>query len=230
MSQNPFSDAAQPSQPTWTLPPPAAPQVNPFADKPYAVSPTAASVNPYAAPATPTDYRPVKAASFDGLWRQADVLVMHKLAPLPDVCLKTNQPATGRLKRNLSWHHPAIYALFLINWLIYLIVALIVQKKATIHIGLSDESFARRKRAMLLAWSVIGLSLLLFIGGIAMVDEYDYAALVILFAVVLFLVAAIWGLLAARMVVAKRMTDDYIWLKGVHPDFLAQLPEWTYNI
>ena len=47
--------------------------------------------------------------------------------------------------------------------------------------------------------------------------------------VVLGLFAAIYGLIAARMVVAERISDDYVWLKGVHPDFLASLPPWPYT-
>jgi hypothetical protein len=27
-------------------------------------------------------------------------------------------------------------------------------------------------------------------------------------------------------VTAKRITNDYFWLKGVQPDFLTGLPEW----
>jgi hypothetical protein len=60
-------------------------------------------------------------------------------------------------------------------------------------------------------------------------DRPHLAGPLILLAVPVALGAAIYGLLAARMVAAKRITDDYVWLKGVHPDYLATLPPWPYE-
>jgi hypothetical protein len=42
--------------------------------------------------------------------------------------------------------------------------------------------------------------------------------------------AIIYGLVASRLVAPTRITKDYVWLKGVHPDFLAELPPWQYNL
>jgi hypothetical protein len=36
----------------------------------------------------------------------------------------------------------------------------------------------------------------------------------------------LYGLNASTLVTAQRITNDYIWLRGVHPEFLASLPEW----
>ena len=48
--------------------------------------------------------------SFGGVWRDQSTLVMTKDATLPDYCVKCDAPANGfRLKRNLSWHEPALY-------------------------------------------------------------------------------------------------------------------------
>src|SRR5438445_9109093 len=110
---------------------------NPFGD----------SRNPYASPRE-AGYNPGQAvfnAPFAGLWAQGDLLVMHKLAPLPDICLKSNLPSTRRLKRSLSWHHPGYYFFILLHILIYIIVALIVRKSATIYVPLTDEWFIRRR-------------------------------------------------------------------------------------
>ena len=49
-----------------------------------------------------------------GVWRDKATLIMSKDAQLPARCIKCNAPATGaRLKKKLSWHHPAIYLLIL---------------------------------------------------------------------------------------------------------------------
>jgi len=120
--------------------------------------------------------------------------------------------------------------LIAVHLLIYLIVALIVQKKATIHIGLSDEWFARRWRTIIIAWSLILVSVAMFVGGAVLVDQVQWSPILIIVSLPLGLGAALWGLIRARLVTPKRMTDEYVWLKGVHPDFLARLPEWPYNI
>ena len=194
-------------------------------------NPFAEEINPYAAPRE-TGYMPTTGVpGFAGLWRQGSVLVMHKMAPLPNVCLKSNQPATGRLKRSLSWHHPAIYLLILLHLFIYIVVALIVRKTATIQIALSDEWLARRRRRMLIAWGLILLSVGLFVGGLFHVDQGQvWPALLIIFSIFLFLGAAIYGLMSCRMVWPQRMTGDYIWLKGVNNSFLDRLEPWQWNL
>jgi hypothetical protein len=196
---------------------------NPFADQ---------APNPYAAPLVATPYQlPPKLAPFAGLWRQGNVLVMHKMAPLPDICLKSNQPATRRLKRTMYWHPPYLYILLLISWPIYIIVALIMQKNATLHVALTEEWFARRRTRMLIAWGIVLASVALLVGGIALSDTLgDSTVLAVLGAIVLFFGGLIFGLIACRLVWAARITDEYVWLNGVHPEFLNRLEIWPYNI
>ena len=57
--------------------------------------------------------------------------------------------------------------------------------------------------------------------AIAIADQQPWAPFLIIASLPLALGAAIWGLLLCRMVWPKRMTDQYIWLKGVHPDSSA---------
>jgi hypothetical protein len=224
MSQvpNPLASTGQ------TAPQPPAGQ-NPFAG---GQNPFAESQNPYAAPRE-IGYAPNQqlfTEPFAGLWSQGDLLVMHKLAPLPDICIKSNLPATRRLKRSLTWHHPGYYFLILAHLLIYIIVALIVRKSATIRIPLTDEWYFLRRRRMLIAWTLILLSIGLFVAGAFNLDQQNWAPFAMIGALVLGLGSAIWGLIVCRLVSPKRMTDEYIWLKGVHPDFLRRLEAWQWNI
>src|SRR5262245_2627535 len=115
---------------------------NPFADQP---------INPYAPPVIPAQYIAPQQAGLEGLWRRGNTLIMHKQAPLPPICVKSNQYATQWLKRNLQWHNPWIALTLLISPLIYIIVALIVTKRATINIGLTDEWMHRRRMRMFAA-------------------------------------------------------------------------------
>jgi len=189
-------------------------------------------VNPYQSPAEPTYpvAPPVDDGTRDGLWREGRLLVMHKMAPLPDRCVKSNRPANGRrLRRKLYWHHPAVFLAILAHLLIYIILALVLRKKATIHIGLSDEWFARRRRVIATASCLMAVSVLLVILGIVGLETSDGSALLIVVGILLFIGAAIYGLLCARMVAPTRITDTHVWLKGVHPDFLADLPPCPFQ-
>ena len=191
------------------------------------------NANPYAAPqaAKPfVDQFAPPAQGFPGLWREGNVLVMHKLAPLPNICLKSNEPATRRLKRKLQWHHPAVFLAIIPGLLIYAIIALIVMKRATLQVPLTDEWFARRRNRMLISWGMVGLSVLLVVLGIMNADTTDWGPFLIFGGIFLGLASAIVGLLACRLFTPKRITDEYVWLKGVHPGFLERLPVWPYNI
>jgi hypothetical protein len=200
---------------------PASP--NPFAELP--------PINPYAPPSIAAQAMPPQQAGLEGLWRQGDTLVMHKMAHLPPICVKSNQFATQWLKRNLQWHNPWIALTLLISPLIYIIVALIVTKKATIHIGLTEEWFARRRTRMLIT-TVLALGAIgLFALGIALTNQPGVeagGALTILSSVVLLIVALAYGQYACRLIYPQRMDDSYIWLKGVSREFLDRLPVWPY--
>ena len=67
------------------------------------------SENPYAPPLTAPIVYDAEIVADTALWRQGNVLVMRKGSQLPARCVKSNQPTDRRLKRNLYWHHPAIY-------------------------------------------------------------------------------------------------------------------------
>lgn len=189
-------------------------------------------LNPYASPQIGGGNFVPQQAGLEGLWREGNLLVMHKAAPLPPICVKSGEAATQWLKRKLVWHPPWIFALILLHVFLYAIVALILQKRATIHIGLTDEWFARRRTRMLMATGICLSGILVGVAGIAMKNREpnsDYLML-LLPAMILLLGGLIYGLIASRLVSAQRITDQYIWLKGVHPSFLDRLPSWPYGV
>ncbi len=127
------------------------------------------------------------------------------------------------------WHHPAVYLAILANLLIYIILALCLQKKATIHIGLSDEWFARRRRAILIGWSVVLLSIGLALFGLVNSERSDAYGWLVVTAFPLLIGGAIYGAVASRMVVATRIDATYVYLKGACQEFLATLPQWPHG-
>ena len=157
-----------------------------------------------------------------GVWRSKSTLVMSQGAVLPDRCIKCNEPAHGvRLKRKLTWHHPAIYLLILVAVLVYLIVSLILRKRATVEIGLCERHLAIRRRNMLITW----LLFLLAVAGFVMAVVAEDGTYVLVGAILL-LGAIIYGLVVVRVVSPSKIDDKFVWLRGVNKNYLSQLPQW----
>ena len=192
-------------------------------------------LNPYAPPAAATVASPFAHGANvipDGVWRQGNLLVVHKRAQLPPVCLKSNQPATQWLKRNLSWHPPWIAITILAGLLVYVILALVLTKRATIHIGLTDEWMGRRKTRLIVCW-LLGLGCLaMFPLSIALsaTTQNESWLLLMLPALLGGLIVLVAAQLLVGLVAPQRITDDYVWLKGVHPGVLDRLPVFPYRV
>jgi MFS family permease len=160
----------------------------------------------------------------DGVWRDGKNLVMNKDAALPARCVKCGEPVAAlSLKRKLTWHSPWWYVLVLVNLLIYALVAVIISKRATIHVGLCDRHRGRRKLLMTSAWLVVATAIvMLFLAAGANANSGLWVALGVLG----LLVSGILGVIASRVVMPKRITKERIWLAGIHPSILETLPEW----
>lgn len=156
------------------------------------------------------------------MWRKRYEVVLGKDVSFPDRCVCCNEPANGfKLKRDLSWHPPAYYILA-ISPIIYVIVAMIVRKKATIYIGLCEMHRSARKRTILIASLAAILGLLLFI--LAAVVESGWlvlAGLILLFG------GGIFGAVKGPIVSSTRIDNNLIIFKGAGQPFLNTLPEWT---
>jgi hypothetical protein len=199
-------------------------------------------INPYASPMYSNDQWPPAAEGVENaVFRKGNLLVMNKRARLPDRCVKTNRPTTRRLKRKLVWFprivNYAIVFFFLVvpaGILVSVVLWLIFRKQATIHIGLCDACFRRRRWAIAIGWGS-------FLGMVALVaatiayseqvgDQFMWLmGLVIFFIAILGLCGIFYGVLVSRMIVAKRITSEMVWIEGVHSDFLDTLPPWPYH-
>lgn len=157
------------------------------------------------------------------LWRKDKQLVTRLNATFPDRCVKCNAPANGyRLKRQLTWHPPAYYFFILLNLLVYALIAMCVQKKATLFIGLCPQHRTRRTRGMIVGW--VG-----FLGGIVVLGAgigAQHGALLIWTGILMMLGGLIYGVMTGARVSAAKITKENVWLKGVDNGFLAELPEW----
>ena len=198
-------------------------------------------INPYEAPA---EWEPTETNSsiithrllegrkqHVGVWRHGRVLIMHRHAKLPNRCVKTNQPTTDseRWLHTMTYCPGIVYLGLLVGLPLVLILYLILQKKAPINIGLSKSRLARRRRSLIIGWTLAGLSLLGFFTAMFAacdpIQEYFWAGPLAILSLVFLITAIVWGI-RSQVVSAKFIDDKYIWLKGVHPDYLDMLPEW----
>ena len=219
------------SVPPQQLPPQGNPSQN--YPPPGGYSPPAEQkFNPYQAPQAPgPSFAYAPAAMAGGIWRSGNILVMHKMAQLPDVCVKSGQPATGRLVRKLQWFPPWIYWTILVALIVYAILAQVLSQRATISIGLCDEWFKKRRMRILTAW-LIGLAGVgvFFLSFFLLAAEMNWAGWLILVGIAMFFGGFIYGQYAARLVYPHKIDELYIYLKGVHPSMLAMFPEWPHPV
>lgn len=158
-----------------------------------------------------------------GLWRSGKHLVTRSETPMPDRCVKCNAPAHGfRLKRQLWWHHPALYILVLVSILIYAIVALIIRKKAVLHIGLCEAHRNQRR------WTIVGCWLAALLGLAGIFAGFGGVSwVVVICGIGLLLAALIVGAVRGPVVSATKIENDLVRVRGVGPDYLSSLPEWN---
>ena len=157
------------------------------------------------------------------IWRMGDQLVMHKFSNLPDRCVKTNEPANGkRLIKKLSWHPRVFYLLILFGVITYVLIALCIQQKAIIEIVVSEKVLKKRRNAMVGAWILCVGAILLLFTDMNLLLPYWF----LLINIIVFFSGVIWAVIAVPVVRAARIRGDYIWLKGVNKNYLADFPDW----
>lgn len=165
-------------------------------------------------------YFPPPTHGMANIWRNQSLLVMTKEALLPGRCVKCNAYTNERLKRKLTWHHPALYLLIFVSILIYIIVAMVVRKTATVNIGFCPEHLAARKKNLAITWALALLSIASLVMFSVLEDvTFIFASLPLVLA------SAIYGIVTLRVVVPTKIDDYYVWLKGVNADYLTEFPD-----
>ena len=158
-----------------------------------------------------------------GVWCSGKLMVLAADAELPDRCVKTDQPADGEWADiQLRWHHPALYLVALVNIILYFIVAYFVSTSAIVHVGITTAVVASARRARYLTWALL-------LVGLALCVVAAFAPLPLLWwpAGTLMLLSIPVYFLRGRLIWPTRIEHGYVWVAGVHPDYLARLPQWA---
>lgn len=164
----------------------------------------------------------VPVAVAGNVWRHNKDVVTLDGTELPCRCMKCNEPTNSApLKRKVSWHPPAYYLIILIALLIYVIVALIVRKQATVSVHLCD---LHRKRRMVLiggCWGAVLLGLALVLAAIS-----SSSGEVGLVGVLLLIGGGIVGAIFGNLVKPTKIDGTTLRFRGAGAAFLDSLPEW----
>jgi hypothetical protein len=187
--------------------------------------------NPYAPPKSEVMKRDHHLDYPDQAWRHGNTLVARNGAELPDRCIKCNAPAGGyRFSRNLTWHPSGWYLLIFVHLLIYILVYFLVRWRARLTVGLCKRHRTRRKRAIFWGWlcSLTGIGLLITAISLSGTPTPDPLVLTgIIGGPVLLLAGLIGGMIGSQVLVPIRIDKNFVWLKRVSPDYLAELPDWN---
>ena len=154
------------------------------------------------------------------VWRDGKFILTTDGAMLPDRCVKCNCATPQKVKRKLYWHHPAIYIAVPLSVLLYVIIALCVRKKATVHVGFCEQHRKRRHLDILIVWLGLIGAFAAMIGGFANHHPEIGGG-----GVILLLAALIYTLGRLNIVVAKRIgPDGSVLLRGACAAYLNELP------
>ena len=176
--------------------------------------------NPYASPRS-VGQLPLGAPAGAGAWRSGPLLVVGHDAQLPDLCIKCNRPAGGRRMRfRLAWHPPIAYVGLLLGLLPFVLIAVVTQKKLTVHVGVCDEHLRKRRLGILVGF-LAGLAGILLIVMGAIVNSGAVAIV----GLVVFVAAVLYGIVTSRIVWPKKIDKHCAWVKGACPEYLEIFPE-----
>jgi hypothetical protein len=150
---------------------------------------------------------------------------------LPKVCMFCGQPAVTRKQRNFAWHPPWVWILVLVGILVAAIVAIVLTKRMTVRVPVCEqhEGFWRR-RGMTIGFSFLGIVLVEIaaaIGAANLPQGQDNLGGFVCAGGVFLLLG--WLVLVAiystRSIRPTEITDRFIRLTGVHPEFIAALED-----
>jgi hypothetical protein len=161
------------------------------------------------------------------MWRDGKLLVVGREEPFPDRCVKTNRPAElRRIRQGLYWQPIWALPLQLLALLGLSHVTTPGAKEAIVSVGVCDEVLRARRRRFVVAGLILLAGFTAMICGILTIPQGFAGALAIVGGILVVCFGLFFYMHASLIVSPKRITDEIIWIKGVHPDFLAELPEW----
>lgn len=171
------------------------------------------------------------------IWNSGRHLVVRKTARLPFICIKTNQPADRWVTCHLQWQ-PARYVVLMVlgmvflclpGLVVYVIIKAFVQKRCEVDVALSWPGQLR-------VLFIRGIAGVIGLFGVSMIAPgvicvglniiSGTVALLILAGVFLILCAGLLGTVMGPVVGVARITENLVYLRGIHPAYRARFPNF----
>jgi hypothetical protein len=164
------------------------------------------------------------------MWQAGSLLVVRKGEAFPDRCVMNNRPAHGRRVRQAveCGHSVSFLVHILASVAFHMFVPLGIGKSYTFTVGLCEECCQKRRRAFWVAGGVIAAAIATTAYSLKLLTEGETSAGIWMscLGILSILGGLLYGLNASTLMTAPRISTDYVWLRGAHPDFLAELPVW----
>jgi hypothetical protein len=168
---------------------------------------------------------PTAPVTLPAVWRSGKLLVTARQVHLNDRCIKCNAfVGEKRIKRTHFWHHPALFLTVFAGFLVYVIIALVLRKKAVVYLGLCSRH--RRQR-----WMHIGISWAIVLAGSGLVIASAVQESIGLFLVafLIFFGGLAYTVITVPLLKPTQIDDSWGWFKGCSMEYLAAYPEWPYR-
>lgn len=172
-------------------------------------------------PPVQLNYRTPSGYTGNPFWAERNLLLAYDRAILPPRCIKCNSDQNLKAKtQTIAWASPWLYLLLIFpGVLIGCIIILLVQKKVVLQYHTCAACRAKKLRVILITLALI-VSAIVSIGlGI----NYENGVLILL-GFFMFFGSLIYVLFAGRYFVPVSIQNNVVTLKGIHPDFLRNLP------
>ena len=178
--------------------------------------------NPYSTPTT-TDIPQIEVLPY---FRRGNLLFIRDGAELPNRCIRTNEEIDGmgwHKRKLLTWIPQWAFLFIVAGFLPFVLLAVVLQKKAKITYSLSKHA-----RKSLFRKRCIGLGLMAFgvLGAFAAAKfiESDAGIFIILGCILMAFVGLIISI-SVNALVVRGAKDGWFHVKGCSEEFLAGLPE-----
>jgi hypothetical protein len=180
------------------------------------------AVPPTITPATPAALgyaTPGASGAQLAVWTDGRFVYARDGSLFPPMCIKCGTDAYVKMrKKRFTWFHPLAYLGLLGGILPFAIVALIMQKKATVSFGVCST---HRTNRLILA--LVGTFLVLGSIALMVVAGMQESGLLFLAALAILLISIIGLAITSPIMTPARIEDGVIKLKRVSPEFMKLL-------
>ena len=162
-------------------------------------------------------------------WRDGEILIVRNDATLPNRCIKSNTTELLWPSR-LNLVHLTISE-SMIGWIVGPLAGLVIRpSKISFRVAFAFKHWLHRNLARLFYWLSLPILLICIFTSIISFETEDKTL------GVAFLILAAITLIAARVcdaffvnpVRVKWVRRSFAGIKGSHPEYLAELPEWPF--